>query len=243
MTAPTIALPASVSREQWLAARKELLLKEKEATRARDAAHAARRRLPMVRIEKDYVFEGPGGKKRLLDLFEGRRQLLVHHFMWFDEPDKFCPGCSLEADQNYNAPFLAELHKCDVTLAAVARAPLGRIEEEKAHKGWTFPFYSSAGTDFNYDFQATLDTSRDAIEYNYRDAKTAGDPLAAYDGDLPARSVFLRDGDSVFHAYSAYTRGLDQLATHYNYLDLTPYGRQEAWEDSPPGWPQRPIFT
>lgn len=127
-------------------------------------------------------------------------------------------------------------------MAEVARAPLARIEREKERKGWTFPFYSSPGGDFNDDFQATLAAPRGAVEYNYRDATTGPGPLQGYQGDPPARSVFLRDGDDVFHAYSAYTRGLDLLATHYNYLDLTPYGRQEDWEDSPDGWPQAPTY-
>ena len=240
MEQQTIALPKIVSRSDWLSARKKLLAKEKEATRMLDAVRAERRRLPMVKVEKEYIFEGPEGRATLFDLFEGRRQLLVHHFMWSDRPDTFCPGCSSEADMNYNAPFFNALHKRGVTLVAVSRAPLARIEQEKARKGWDFPFYSSQNSDFNYDFQATVDQTRNT-GFNYQDADSI-DWLTGFEGDLPAKSVFLRDGDTVYHAYSAYTRGLDSLATDYNYLDLTPYGRQEAWENSPEGWPQKPTY-
>lgn len=237
MKTKEIAIPGIVNRQEWLAKRKDLLEKEKELTRTRDALNAERRRLPMVRIEKDYQFEGPDGSLSLLDLFEGRRQLLVHHFMWFDEPDTFCHGCSMEADQNYSERFFKEMHDHDVTPVAIARAPLARIVEEKKKKGWDFPFYSSHGSDFNYDFQATLKKGHNSI-YNYQDAGNLND-LKDYEGDLPAKSVFLRNGNDVFHTYSAYTRGLERVATHYNYLDLTPYGRQEEWEDSPEGWPQK----
>lgn len=235
----TIALPEVVSRAEWLEHRKRLLKKEKELTKARDIVNAERRRLPMVKIEKHYEFEGIDGKVSLLDLFEGRRQLLIHHFMWHDVPDRFCHGCSLEADQNYNPRFLREMHQNDVTIVAIARAPFTRIKEEKKRKEWDFPFYSSRGSDFNYDFQATLQKGRNSI-YNYQDASVLYG-LQDYQGDLPGKSVFLSDGEQIFHTYSVYTRGLDQIATHYNYLDLTPYGRQESWEDSPEGWPQKPM--
>jgi len=240
MAQQTIALPKIVTRQQWLDERKTLLEKEKEATRTLDSVRAARRRLPMVRVEKEYRFDGPDGEASFADLFEGRRQLLVHHFMYFDEPDRFCPSCSLEADQNYNRHFLDELHKRSITLAAICRAPAERILEEKEKKNWNFPFYSSRNSNFNYDFQATIDTARNR-EYNYRDADET-DWLGNYEGDLAGKSVFLRDGYEVYHAYSAYARGTGLLATHYNYLDLTPYGRQEAWEDSPEGWPQKPTY-
>jgi len=240
MKAKKIAVPKIVSHEEWLDARKVLLRKEKELTRQRDKLNAERRRLPMVRVEKEYMFEGPAGQTGLPDLFEGRRQLLVHHFMWFDDPDTFCHGCSMEADQNYSERFFQEMHDHDVTVVAIARAPFSRIEEEKKRKGWGFPFYSSHSSDFNYDFQATIQKSRNST-YNYQNAEEA-DWLKGYEGDMPAKSVFLRKGDDVFHTYSAYTRGLDLIATHYNYLDLTPYGRQEEWEDSPEGWPQKPTY-
>lgn len=236
-----ISLPEIVSRDKWVAERKALLEEEKKSTRLLDEVRAKRRRLPMVKVEKNYTFEGPSGEVGLIDLFEGRRQLHVHHFMWFEEPDRFCPGCSLEADQNYNEPFLNELKKRDVALVAIARAPIAQIEEEKTKKGWDFPFYSSRESDFNYDFQATIDSRRNS-DYNYDKAENIH-WLDGFEGDLAAKSIFIRDDeDNVYHAYSAYTRGLDLLATHYNYLDLTPYGRQEAWEDSPEGWPQKPTY-
>lgn len=240
MTNQTIAQPPVVSRKEWLAARKDLLDEEKKATRILDSVRAKRRRLPMVKVEKDYTFEGPDGELKLADLFEGRRQLIVHHFMYFDEPDRFCPSCSLEADQNYNPHLLEELHRRSVTLAAVCRAPADRIQEEKKKKNWNFPFYSSRNSDFNYDFQATIDKSRN-LDYNYMNAADAN-WLGGYEGDVAGKSVFLRDEDTVYHVYSAYARGTDLLGTHYNYLDLTPYGRQEAWEDSPDGWPQKPTY-
>lgn len=240
MDTSNIALPKVVTREEWTAARKELLKEEKKSTRMLDTIRAKRRRLPMVKIEKEYTFEGSEGKVGLSDLFEGRRQLLVHHFMWFDEPDTFCHGCSMEADQNYSERFFKEMQDHDVTVAAIARAPFSRIEEEKKKKGWDFPFYSSKGSDFNYDFRATLKKECNSI-YNYQDSGNLNG-LKDYEGDLPGKSVFLRKGDDVFYTYSAYTRGLEPVATHYNYLDLTPYGRQEDWEDSPEGWPQKPTY-
>jgi predicted dithiol-disulfide oxidoreductase (DUF899 family) len=240
MAQQTSAIPKIVTRREWLTERKALLEKEKAATRTLDSVRAARRRLPMVKVEKDYIFNGPDGELKLADLFDGRRQLLVHHFMYFDKPDRFCPGCSLEADQNYNRYLLEELHRHSVTLAAICRAPVERILEEKENKNWNFPFYSSRNSDFNYDFQATIDPNRN-LEYNYRGADESTG-FNGYAGDTAGKSVFLRDGDTVYHTYSAYARGTGLLATHYNYLDLTPYGRQEAWEDSPEGWPQNPTY-
>lgn len=240
MLQETPVLPKIVDQTEWFTERKALLEKEKEATRMLDSVRAQRRRLPMVKVEKEYRFKGPDRSISLLDLFEGRRQLLVHHFMYFDKPDRFCPSCSLEADQNYNRHLLEELHKRSVTLAAICRAPVERIMEEKKKKNWNFPFYSSRNTDFNYDFQATIDPKHNR-EYNYRKAdETEG--FDRYEGDTAGKSVFLNDGENVYHTYSAYARGTGLLATHYNYLDLTPYGRQEAWEDSPEGWPQKPTY-
>jgi predicted dithiol-disulfide oxidoreductase (DUF899 family) len=241
-----VALPKVVSRAEWLIARKELLAREKEATRVRDEVNAARRRLPMVKVEKDYVFEGTTGRVRLLDMFEGRRQLYIHHFMWIDALDAGCPGCTMAADLNFNSlPFIAQLQERDIAFAAISRAPLPKLAAYKAHRGWTFPWYSSFGNDFNYDFHVTLDKSRGPVEYNYRtrdELRRAGVSDDSLKGDWPGNSVFVRDGKEVFHAYSAYARGLDQLFTPYNFLDLTPFGRQQDWEDSPSGWPQRPTY-
>jgi predicted dithiol-disulfide oxidoreductase (DUF899 family) len=225
-----MSLPQVVSRDEWLVARKELLAKEKEATRARDALNAERRRLPMVEVEKDYVFEGPDGQASLLDLFEGRRQLIVDHFMFDPSWDDGCPSCSGRVDQYGN---LAHLHARDTTMAVVSRAPLAKIQPFKARKGWTFPWYSSYGSDFNYDFHVTLDEAVAPVEYNYRNKAELVASGAPPDlkGELHGTSVFLRDGDRVFHTYSTYGRGTEQVGgTHY-YLDMTALGRQEDWEE------------
>jgi predicted dithiol-disulfide oxidoreductase (DUF899 family) len=224
-----MSLPKVVSRDEWAAARRELLMKEKEATRARDALNAERRRLPMVEIDKEYVFEGPDREASLLDLFEGRRQLIVDHFMFDPSWDDGCPSCSGRVDQYGN---LAHLHARDTTMAVVSRAPLAKIEPFKARMGWTFPWYSSFGSDFNYDFHVTLDEAVAPVEYNYRSKaewEEAGFPEPA--GELHGTSVFLRDGDRVFHTYSTFGRGTEQVGgTHY-YLDMTALGRQEEWEE------------
>jgi len=239
------SLPKIVSREEWLDARKALLVKEKDATRLRDAVNAERRRLPMVKISKDYVFAGPNGALRLVDMFEGRSQLYIHHFMWVDGTDSGCPGCTQAADLSFNGIHLAHLQERDITFACISRAPFQKVEAYRQHRGWSFPWYSSFGNDFNYDFHVTLDESRVPIEYNYRnkqELKAMGFTDEMLTGDWPANSVFLRDGDQIYHAYSAFARGLDQLFTPFNFLDLTPYGRQQDWEDSPDGWPQQPTY-
>jgi predicted dithiol-disulfide oxidoreductase (DUF899 family) len=224
-----MSLPEVVSREEWLVARKELLVQEKEATRARDALNSLRRRLPMVEIDKDYVFEGPDGEASLLDLFEGRRQLIVDHFMWELSWEDGCKSCSGRVDQYGN---LAHLHARDTTMAVVSRVPLAKIEPFKARKGWTFPWYSSYGSDFNYDFHVTLDESVAPVEYNYLDkAELEQRGFGDAAGELHGTSAFLRDGDRVFHTYSTYGRGTEQVGgTHY-YLDMTALGRQEDWEE------------
>jgi predicted dithiol-disulfide oxidoreductase (DUF899 family) len=224
-----MSLPQVVSREEWLVARKALLVKEKEATRARDALNADRRRLPMVEIDKAYAFEGPDGRASLLDVFEGRRQLIVDHFMFDPSWDDGCPSCSGRVDQYGN---LAHLHARDTTMAVVSRAPLAKIEPFKARMGWTFPWYSSYGSDFNYDFHVTLDEAVAPVEYNYRNnAELEQMGFGDLRGELHGTSAFLRDGDRVFHTYSAYARGTEQVGgTHY-YLDMTALGRQEDWEE------------
>jgi predicted dithiol-disulfide oxidoreductase (DUF899 family) len=231
-----MSLPQVVSRDEWLVARKALLAKEKQLTRERDTLNAERRRLPMVEIEKDYVFEGPDGKARLLDLFEGRRQLIVGHFMFDPGWEDGCPSCSAGADEVAKG-LLEHLHARDTTLAYVSRAPIDKIERYKARKGWTFPWYSSHGSDFNYDFHATLDESVAPIEYNYRtkeehDQAGTGHFLTAEQPiEMPGTSYFLRDGDRVFHTYSTYARGAEQTGGSYYFLDLTALGRQEDWEE------------
>jgi len=257
MSASKNSLPPIVSREEWLAERKTLLLKEKEMTKKMDQLSAERRRLPMVEVTKNYLFEGPSGevavrKVNLLDLFEGRKQLIIYHFM-FDPNnapegksgapwDEGCDGCSFVAD---NTPNLAHLHARDTSFVVVSRAPLSKINPFKKRMGWTFPWYSSYGSNFNYDFHVTIDESVAPVEYNFKSKKELEAKGEAYhiEGEQPGVSVFLRDGDRVFHTYSAYSRGLEQaFLVTFHLLDLTPYGRQEVWEDSPQGWPQTPAY-
>src|SRR3954452_23151041 len=217
-----MSLPQVVSREEWLGARKARLAREKKLTRQRDALNADRRRLPMVEIVKHYEFEGPDGKASLLDLFEGRRQLIVGHFMFDPSWEDGCPSCSAGADE-MSPGLVAHLHARDTTLCYVSRAPLEKIQDYKARKGWTFPWYSSHGSDFNYDFGVTLDPAVKPPEYNYR-------PIDL-EGEMPGQSCFLRDGDDVFHTYSSYARGAEMTGGSYYYLDLTALGRQEDWEE------------
>ena len=217
-----MSLPQVVSRDEWLTARKELLAKEKAATRARDALSTDRRRLPMVRVEKDYVFEGSDGEAGLLDLFDGRRQLIVGHFMFDPSWDDGCPSCSAGADEI--APgLLAHLDVRDTRLVQVSRAPLAKIEDYKARRGWTFPWYSSHASDFNVDFRVTLDGGAGRDVYNYAPADG--------EGEMPGTSCFLREGDDVFHTYSSFARGAEWTGGSYAWLDLTALGRQEVWEE------------
>ncbi len=231
-----MSLPQVVSRDEWLVARKELLAKEKELTRRRDALNAERRRLAMVEIEKDYFFEGPDGTASLLDLFEGQRQLIVGHFMFNPSWDDGCPSCSAGADEISDG-LLEHLHVRDTRLVQVSRAPLEKLERYKARKGWTFPWYSSYGSDFNYDFHVTLDESVAPLEYNYRTRAEHEQAGTAYylEGEQPIEepgsSYFLRDGDRVFHTYSTYGRGAEMTGGSYYFLDLTALGRQEDWEE------------
>jgi predicted dithiol-disulfide oxidoreductase (DUF899 family) len=231
-----MSLPQVVSRDEWLVARKELLAKEKELTRQRDALNAERRMLPMVEIEKDYVFDGPDGPVRLLDLFDGRRQLIVGHFMFDPRWEEGCPSCSAGADEVSDG-LLEHLHARDTSFVYVSRAPLHKIERYKARKGWTFPWYSSHGSDFNYDFRVTLDESVAPLEYNYRTKAEHDAAGTAYylEGEqpieAPGSSYFLRDGERVFHTYSVYARGAEMTGGSYYFLDLTALGRQEDWEE------------
>jgi predicted dithiol-disulfide oxidoreductase (DUF899 family) len=162
-----MSLPRIATREAWLAARKELLAKEKDLTRQRDALNAERRNLPMVEIEKDYIFDGPNGAVRLIDMFEGRPQLIIYHFMFDPEWEDGCPSCTAGTDE-LSAGFFAHLHTRDTSYAMVSRAPLAKLERWRAKKGWDVPWYSSFGTDFNYDFGVTIDESVAPGEYNYR---------------------------------------------------------------------------
>ena len=228
-----MSLPRIATQDEWLAARKGLLAKEKELTTKRDALNAERRNLPMVEITKDYVFDGPAGPARLLDLFDGRRQLIIYHFMFDPAWEDGCPSCSAGTDE-LSAGFFEHLHTRDTSYAMVSRAPLAKLERWKAKKGWDVPWYSSNGSDFNYDFGVTIDESVAPAVYNYR-TKAEFDAMGEAMGDqpfeAPGRSCFLRVYDRVFHTYSQYARGLESTGGSYYFLDLTALGRQEAWEE------------
>jgi len=219
--------PKIVSRDEWTTARKRLLVKEKELTRQRDALSVERRSLPMVALEKEYVFEGPeaGGRRTLRDLFGKQRQLIVYHFMFGLPPDwedEGCPACSYVAD-NF-AGSLVHLAARETAFAVISRAPFAKIAPFKQRMGWTFPWLSSHGTDFNGDFGVTLDPTHTTYNYAPVTAQPEGRP---HEGEREGLSVFFRDGTRVFHTYSTYQRGLDPLLNTYNLLDLTPLGRQE----------------
>ncbi|MDX2969403.1 DUF899 domain-containing protein [Kribbella solani] len=232
-------LPEAVSPEEWLAARRELLRLEKEMTRARDRVNAERRRLPMVRITKPYSFGGPDGPVRLLDLFEGRDQLVIHHFMFGPDWDEACSSCSSAADEIGN---LRQLHARNTSLAAVSRAPYPKLAAYRERMGWKFPWYSAYPGDFNYDFHATLDDRIAPVLLHFRTREelanqkgtpwTDGPWTADMNGEeMPGISTFVRAGEEVFHTYSTFGRGLEAFHNCYRYLDLTVLGRQKAWEE------------
>jgi predicted dithiol-disulfide oxidoreductase (DUF899 family) len=212
-----------VSPQAWLAARKAHLAKEKEFTRLRDQLSAERRALPWTRVEKAYAFEGPGGTQTLPELFDGRSQLIVYHFMFGPGWEQGCPSCSFVADHFDGARV--HLAQRDVTLVAVSRAPLAEIEPFSKRMGWRFPWLSSFGSDFNADYHVSFskdELAKGEVYYNY--GKTAFPSEEA-----PGASVFYKDPDgAVFHTYSTYARGLDMLVGAYNWLDLAPKGRDEA---------------
>jgi predicted dithiol-disulfide oxidoreductase (DUF899 family) len=232
-----MGLPNVVSRDEWLRERKELLAKEKELTHRRDELSAARRDLPMVEVEKEYVFQGPDGPVTLPDLFDGRRQLVIGHFMFRPDWEDGCPSCSAGVDEL--APGLVEhLNVRDTSLAYVSRAPIEKLERYRKKKGWThMRWYSSYGTDFNYDFKVTVDESVAPPEYNYKTKEEHEQAGTGYYFDAeepieqPGLSCFLRVGDRVFHTYSTFGRGAEMLGGSYYWLDLTALGRQEEWEE------------
>jgi predicted dithiol-disulfide oxidoreductase (DUF899 family) len=228
--------PRVVSRAEWLAARKALLAKEKELTRYRDAVNAERRRLPMVKIEKNYVFDTSGGKKSLGELFADKSQLMVYHFMFGPDWEEGCRSCSLVSDHIDGANW--HLPQRDVRLLAVSRAPLAKIENFKKRMGWRFEWVSSLGSDFNSDFRVSFtkdEMAQGKVNYNYTMQEFPSE-------EAPGISVFYKDtGGNVFHTYSTYSRGLDMLVGAYNFLDLAPKGRQEDWEQ-PPGRSDGPFM-
>jgi len=215
------ALPDIVSPAEWQSIYEKLLAKEKAATRARDQLAAERRRLPMMKIDKNYMFEGPNGKVSLLDLFEGRAQLLIYHFMFAPDvpgwPEAGCTGCSFVVD---HIGHPAHLHARNSSFALVSLAPVANIEAYKKRMGWNLPWVSSTGSDFNRDFGRTTDQ-----------------------GEMFGLSVFLRNGKDIYRTYFTSGRGVEALGSAWTFLDLTPLGRQEDWEESPDGRPQTPRYT
>jgi predicted dithiol-disulfide oxidoreductase (DUF899 family) len=209
-------LPRIVSLTEWQDARDKLLVKEKAQTRALDALAAERRRLPMVKIDKPYTFHGPNGRVRLVDMFEGRRQLILYHFMFAPSvegwPKAGCSGCSMVLDQ---LPHLSHLHSRNTSFAVVSWAPLAHIQRYQQRMGWDVPWFSSGATDFNRDFGVSTEA-----------------------GETFGLSVFLRDGRTVYRTYFTAGRGVEALGTTWTLLDVTPLGRQETWENSPEGYPQ-----
>lgn len=216
MSENKIPHPPIVPREQWAAEREALLFQEKAHTREGDRLAAARRRLPMVKLDKEYVFDSPEGKQQLLDLFAGKRQLIVYHFMYGPDWEKGCPGCTGFVDAIAD---LSLLDQRDTRFVLVSRAPLAKLDTWKQARGWSIPWYSSFASDFNVDFNVTREQ-----------------------GEASGLSVFFRLGDEVYHTYSTYARGVENLVHTYALLDVTPYGRQEDFEDSPAGWPQKPTY-
>src|SRR3954453_1560798 len=231
-----MTLPRIASRDEGQAARLELLQKEKEQTRARDALNIERRNLPMVEIDKEYVFDGPNGKVTLSDIFEGRRQLIIYHFMFHPEWDEGCPSCTAGTTE-LSQGLLDHLRTRDTSYAMTSRAPIEKLERWKAAHGWDIPWYSSGDGDFNYDFGVTIDASRGFDEFNYRtldeyaamgheSMKTSEQPY-----DMPGRSCFLEVDGRVFRTYSQYARGLECTGGSDYFLGLTALGRQEDWEE------------
>jgi predicted dithiol-disulfide oxidoreductase (DUF899 family) len=212
-----------VSRDEWIEARKQHLAKEKEFTRLRDQLSAQRRDLPWVRVDKGYVFDGPNGKESLSELFAGKSQLVIQHFMFGPDWEEGCKSCSFWAD-NYNG-IVVHLTQRDVAFVAVSQAPLSRIGAFRKRMGWSFKWVSSFGTDFNHDYHVSFtpdELAKGEVYYNFAQRKTSMTELAG-------TSVFCRDeGGTVFHTYSCYERGLDMMNAAYHYLDLVPKGRDET---------------
>jgi predicted dithiol-disulfide oxidoreductase (DUF899 family) len=227
-----------VSHEDWIAARTRFLAKEKEFTHLRDQLSRERRELPWERVEKEYVFEGENGRETLADLFGKRSQLIVYHFMYGPDWDIGCRSCSFWAD-NFNGitPHLA--HR-DVSLVAVSRAPLQKLQAQARRFGWTFKWVSSFGSDFNFDYNVSFSAetlARGEALYNYAMQKMSADDTT----ELPGISAFFRDGDQIFHSYSAYARGIDMLNGAYHYLDIAPKGRDEDGLPFPMDWVRHRI--
>ncbi len=228
--------PPISSRDDWRKARIALLEREKAATRLKDKIASDRRHLPMVKVDSYYEFESSSGKVSLRDLFGDSRQLIVYHFMFDPEWESGCPGCTSYIDA-LSTVDLEELPKRDTSFVIVSRAPLAQLVEYRNARKWEFEWVSSFGSSFNYDFDVTQDASVKPVEYNYR---ISDDQTQA--GEAASTSVFFRIDDEIYHTYQTFARGNEGTSDSYGLLDLTPYGRQEDWEDSPEGWPQKPTY-
>ena len=221
-----MSLPEVVSREEWLLARRRLLAQEKQLTRRHDAVNADRRRLPMVKVDQDYLFEGPDGPVTLAGMFGDKRQLIIQHVMFGPDWDQPCPGCSAAIDE-LSRGVLDHVATRATAFALASRAPYDKIAAVAKERGWSVPWYSSHGSDFNRDHQVTLD--QDRAEYNYRPEPGLLDGERS--AEMPGYSCFLREGDEIFHTYSVYSRGTEYVGNAYTLLDLTTLGRQEDWEE------------
>ena len=229
MATSTIENPKIVSRDEWLAARKKLLAREKQLTHERDAIAAERRQLPWVKVEKNYVFDSPKGKKTLGDLFEGKSQLIVYHFMFGPEWNEGCPSCSFNMDHTDGA--LVHLAQRDVSFVAISRAPISKIEAFKKRMGWRFNWVSSYASDFNRDYQVSF-TREELAKADIYNFGTSGFPSE----EAPGISVFYRKEEDIFHTYSTFARGAETVLNTYNYLDLVPKGRDEDGLYFPMAW-------
>lgn len=212
----TKGMPNIVSPSDWEKKVSSFQIKEKELTYAKDRLNAERRRLPMTQIEKAYNFDSPEGKVNFSEIFEGRRQLIVYHFMYHQENDSFCSGCSMFVDQ---IGHLAHLNARNTSFALISRGPVENLERHRERMGWDIPWYSSLRNDFNLDFG-----------------------LSSENGETFGLSVFIQNGGHIYHSYSTNRRGVEALGNVWSLLDLTPWGRQEDWEDSPEGVPQAPAY-
>jgi predicted dithiol-disulfide oxidoreductase (DUF899 family) len=229
MSTSTIEKPKVVSREEWLAARTQLLAKEKKLTREREALAAERRQLPWVKVEENYVFDSPEGKKNLAELFDGKRQLIVYHFMFSPDWEEGCPSCSFVMDHTDGT--LVHLAQRDVSFVAVSRAPIAKIETFRKRMGWKFRWVSSYANDFNRDYRVSFTKDEQAKDDVYNFA-TSGHSSE----EAPGISVFYKDGNDVFHTYSTFARGVETVMNTYNYLDLVPKGRDEDGLYFPMAW-------
>lgn len=247
-----MALPPIVSRDEWLRARKALLEDEKALTRARDELAVRRRQLPMVRVEQDYVFTGPDGDLPFAALFDGREQLVVQHFMFDPSWDDGCPGCSASVDE-LSPGVLKHLNARRTSFALVSRAPWPKLDGYRRRRGWDVPWYSSAGSTFNYDFNVTIDEAVAPLDVNYRSREELERrPNLLWMAQSPqpfetaGYSCFLRADGEIFHTYSVYARGTEELGGAYAFLDWTVLGRQEQWQEPkdrvPDAFPSMPFF-